>query len=106
MTYEGYLESEQALRDLNLALSPDLAGFGVIVQNLAGEALGVLGSDRVGAWTKIRLRDNGREEGRGWVPAYFRAEDDLFIVTDLGEAVRALRLRTGLMRRLATYQDP
>lgn len=45
-----------------------------------------------GKWTRVTVeQDDGP-----LIAAYYRPDGDRFVVTDLGEGVRALRLRTGL----------
>jgi hypothetical protein len=77
---EEYLLSEQAERDVAAAL---------VENDIAGAAWG-------GVFTLpdrghlVALYPSGEEIG-----VYYRPEGDRYIVTDLGEAVRAWRLRTG-----------
>ena len=56
-----------------------------------------LRSDVVGVWRKVRL-----ERGDSSVSAYYRPDGERYVVTDLGEGVRALRLRTGCSHYEAT----
>ena len=87
--FENYLQSERAVEDAR--------------QLLAGPVAGVWHADVFDWWTcrasaawrvvAIGLDHTYMESALGHV--YFRAEGDHFIVTDLGEALQALRLRTG-----------
>lgn len=82
---EGYLQSEKAERDVAGALGDTF---------------------HRGPWSVISPGEFGWVTGCSYLHdevhsdplrVYFRSEGDRYIVTDLGEAVRALRLRTGRM---------
>lgn len=87
--FEIYLQSERAVEDVQ--------------QLLAGPVAGAWHADTFDWWTcrasvawrvvAVGLDHTYTESALGRV--YFRAKGDYFVVTDLGEALQALRLRTG-----------
>lgn len=81
MSIVEYLESGESVEDVGLMLGH--------AQRLNGgttdSPVGWLEFDD-GAWRVVKWEN---------LHAYYRAEGDRYVVTDLGEAVRALRLRTG-----------
>ena len=91
---EEYLQSEQAAQD--------------VARLLAGEDVQHLRSILCGAWTSVGhafcgTRAVSPPDGPWWpLPVYYRPEGDRYLVTDMGEAVRALRLRTGQMGNKAS----
>ena len=48
--------------------------------------------DEVGAWRSVMIWDDNQNKE---LTAYYRPDGDRYVVTDLGEGVRALRIRTG-----------
>lgn len=87
MTLADYLATEQAREDVRESLNGD------------NHYLPIMGSDdlclvrdEVEAWHTMMLWDDDQNKE---LTAYFRPDGDRYIVTDLGEGVRALRLRTG-----------
>ena len=94
MTLSDYLQSEQAREDVRGLCSAD--GFWLI------NGLGRLEIAQTGAWRVLWLIGE-----RERLAAYYRPDGDRFVVTDLGEGVRALRLRTGCSQHLAMERsDP
>lgn len=87
MTLDSYLASPQAERDVAALLADPDAYHKAKWDADDLETLLELGTS--GAWRVVSLE--GGDEPR----VYFRPEGDRFVVSDLGEAVRALRLRTG-----------
>ena len=87
---ETYLSSPQALRDVGALFREP--------QRDIWAADGLLSSDARGLWCSIAWYS----APSNWIPAtcaYFRREEeDRYLVTDLGEAIRTLRLRTGVLR--------
>ena len=102
MTVETYLQSEEAVRDVAALLARGPHERGEVPTE---SPYAWWGFDNFAPWTLARVgfRENPESSAFG---VYFRAEDDRFIVSDLGEAVRALRLRTGRMNlpRGATWE--
>lgn len=82
---EAYLQSEQAT--LDVATHVARGSHWSIVDHPRAWFAG-----KEGCWMQLKLRVEKEE-----VIAYFRPEGDRYIVTDLGDAVRALRLRTGVI---------
>jgi len=81
---EKYLESEQARQDV---LGPYQQGPCIGLPGIAHWE-----RTQAGAWTQVHLwRHHGET-----VRAYYRPDGDRYIVSDLGEGVKALRLRTGI----------
>lgn len=91
MTLHDYLMTEQAREDVRGLCSAD--GFWLI------NGLGRLEIAQTGAWRVLWLIGE-----RERLAAYYRPDGDRFVVTDLGEGVRALRLRTGSVSH--TYAMP
>ena len=100
---ESYLQSEQAREDMR-ALLADLSGRkrkdgGLKPEDKAsltidGDAF--LAVDMLDAWNRVHLASR-RNDNLGWrtvAKVYYRPEGGGFMVTDLGEGRRALRLRT------------
>lgn len=86
---EQYLQDEEAVHDVaRLLAEPDPKFKGTT----DGDALFYLERGTAGAWRTVEL---DQVRGPENVKVYYRLEGDRSIVTDLGEAVRALRLRTG-----------
>ena len=97
MTVAEYLQSEEAVAALREMLARCPGGHDSPEWDfyLSAPAEGLR------AWWEVRpqpdvTRDNDPPFDRMPV-AYFRPDGDRYIVSDLGEAVRALRLRTGVM---------
>jgi|GEM_PF-6839308 len=80
MTLSDYLQSEQAREDVRGLCSAD--GFWLI------NGLGRLEIAQTGAWRVLWLIGE-----RERLAAYYRPDGDRFVVTDMGEGVRALRLK-------------
>lgn len=112
MTLAEYLASEQAREDVRALLADFPAreiklGTGRLWQKPAGHASikaqgfefdTMLTLNKREAWTQIRLSQRDDEMAGAMVPrvsAYYRPDGDRYVVTDMGEGVRALRLRTG-----------
>ena len=102
MTIAEYLASEQAREDVKALLQSvrwDSAGDAISVnpwpQQIAPRTK--LHTDfTIGPW--IRCSIWSQDEADNYeleCAAYYRPDGDRFVVTDLGEGVRALRLRTG-----------
>lgn len=82
MTLPEYLQSEQARSEMQQAIEHGVA-----------DAPGrMLSTGTTGAWSVVQVTVDGVS-----VTAYHRPDGDRYIVTDLGEGVRALRLRTGAL---------
>ncbi len=97
---EEYLQSEEAVHDVAALLDahnarpfPD----GSPHHHAADTQHREWWISRYGAWRRVSCRPAlYRMDGHDALAfAYFRPEGDRYVVTDLGEAVRALRLRTG-----------
>lgn len=85
-----YLQSEVATADVAALLSL-WTQHESTTRSYIGQQGRIWHAAAAGAWTRIELAT-----GQPWRPmAYFRAGGELFIVTDLGEGVQALRLQTG-----------
>ena len=112
MTLAEYLETPQAREHVRALLADSPArdvklGTGRIWHKPAGHAvIKVQGFDfdtmltlnKRDAWNQVRLSQRDDEMLGAMTPrvsAYYRPEGDRYVVTDLGEGVRALRLRTG-----------
>ncbi len=101
MTVAEYLQSEEAVHDVAALLEAKRAHArlevhpGIRVLRREGQAHG-WGHGYVGPWQRVSF-GGARYPQEKHVYAYYRPEGDRYIVTDLGEAVRALRLRTGVM---------
>lgn len=90
MTLHEYLQSEQAREDVRALLARWTAHHGT-TQSHIGASGQILHASLADAWTRAELAT-----GKDWRPmAYYRPDGDRYVVTDLGEGVRALRLRTG-----------
>lgn len=102
MTLHEYLQSEQAREDVRALLARWTAHHGT-TQSHIGASGQILHASLADAWTRAELAT-----GKDWRPmAYYRPDGDRFVVTDLGEGVRALRLRTGCSQHLAMERsDP
>lgn len=112
MTIDGYLQGEEAVADLAAALkagplpTPRRPSRDGVPVN-GGRSFWYLAT--ADAWTGIALCGTDRDDGEGVTypvrggtaaAAYFRPDGDRCEVTDLGEAVRAMR-RTGVRMALA-----
>ena len=95
MNIPDYLKSEQARADVGALLNktPDAAGSRGRWHSIP-EPLACLTATPDRAWTRVDILF-AEIDATSPARAYFRPDADRFIVTDLGEAVRALRLRTG-----------
>lgn len=113
MNLTNYTQIEQAREDVKALLADSLArdvklGTGRIWHKPAGHAsIKVQGFDvdtiltlnKRDAWNQVRLSQRDAELLDAMatrVSAYYRPDGDRYVVTDLGEGVRALRLRTGI----------
>lgn len=112
MPLAEYLASEQAREDVKALLADSPArdvklGTGRIWHKPAGHASikvqsfdidTMLTLNKRDAWNQVRLSQRDDEMSGAMTPrvsAYYRPDGDRYVVTDLGEGVRALRLRTG-----------
>lgn len=102
MTLADYLATEQAREDIKALIQSarwDSTGTAISVNPWPHEIVPrtKLHTDfTVGPW--IRCSIWSQDEADNYeleVIAYYRPDGDRFVVTDLGEGVRALRLRTG-----------
>lgn len=59
--------------------------------------------DIVGMWRKVSI-EQGQDADALVVTAYYRPDGDRYVVTDMGEGVRALRLRTGVLHSRAAAE--
>lgn len=103
MNLDQYLQSDLAQQDVQGLLA-------IPAEQTEGPTEAVYFADwtrsKEGAWVYVNMD--------GLVGVYYRPDGDRFIVTDLGEAVRAFRLRTGcsaqldgeLIERLQANTDP
>ncbi len=82
---ECYLQSDRAREHIGLLIS-ESCGY-LRVGHGTWNAM-----SKEGAWDSVLYHHN--ESGKDWT-IYFRPESDHFIVTDLGEGMRALRMRSG-----------
>ena len=87
MTIADYLQTPQAREDVGELLNGDKRAVCINEIDDSGWV-----KDEAWAWTSLWLWDDAQ---RREVVAYYRPDGDRFVVTDLGEGVRALRLRTG-----------
>ena len=85
MTLAEYLASEQAREDVRLVVAKPHD-----VLRYSGNGGPWLERTTLKAWTRL-----GIEGADQYITAYYRPDGDRYVVTDLGEGVRALRLRTG-----------
>ena len=91
MPLAEYLASEQAREDVRQLFDGDKPRFPVMsMEDLC------LVRDEVGAWRSVMIWDDNQNKE---LTAYYRPDGDRYVVTDLGEGVRALRLRTGDLYR-------
>ncbi len=98
MNIPEYLKSEQARADVAalLAKTPDIDGGRGRWHSISAPLASLTAMpDRV--WTRVDILF-AEIDATSPARAYFRPEADRFMVTDLGEAVHAQRLRTGRMR--------
>lgn len=87
MPLAEYLASEQAREDVRQLFDGDKPSLPVMsMEDLC------LVRDEVGAWRSVMIWDDNQNKE---LTAYYRPDGDRYVVTDLGEGVRALRLRTG-----------
>ena len=84
MPLAEHLASEQAREDVRRLIHESVGYLRV------GHGTWNLGSD--GAWKTVIYHSNATQQDH---TAYYRPDGDRYVVTDLGEGVRALRLRTG-----------
>ena len=99
MTLADYIGSEQAREDVRELLASDKPQLPVLSME---DLCWVL--DEVGAWRRVLIWDDAQNKE---LTANYRPDGDRFVVTDLGEGVRALRLRTGCSQYLAMERsDP
>jgi hypothetical protein len=89
MTLAEYLTSEQAREDVR-ALLTLTAKTTDRLQKRIGPAMW-LEREQIQTWTEVTAVYHDEQK----ISAYYRPDGDRFVVTDLGEGVRALRLRTG-----------
>ena len=85
MTLAEYLASEQVREDVRLVVAKPHD-----VLRYSGNGGPWLERTTLKAWTRL-----GIEGADQYITAYYRPDGDRYVVTDLGEGVRALRLRTG-----------
>ena len=85
MPLAEYLASEQAREDVRLVVAKPHD-----VLRYSGNCGPWLERTTLKAWTRL-----GIEGADQYITAYYRPDGDRYVVTDLGEGVRALRLRTG-----------
>ena len=85
MTLAEYLASEQAREDVRLVVAKPHD-----VLRYSGNGGPWLERTTLKAWTRL-----GIEGADQYITAYYRPDGDRYVVTDMGEGVRALRLRTG-----------
>ncbi|TXH42093.1 MAG: hypothetical protein E6Q97_36400 [Desulfurellales bacterium] len=84
MNFEEYLKSEQARSTIARLIAIDGA---LLVSNVIERGVyRTMTRTRYGAWQGIRLGEHY---------AYYRPDGDRFIVSDLGEGLKARRLRSG-----------
>ena len=87
MPLAEYLASEQAREDVRQLFDGDKPSLPVMsMEDLC------LVRDEVGAWRSVMIWDDNQNKE---LTAYYRPDGDRFVVTDLGEGVRALRLKKG-----------
>lgn len=120
MPLAEYLASEQAREDVKALLADSPArdvklGTGRIWHKPAGHASikvqsfdidTMLTLNKRDAWNQVRLSQRDDEMSGAMTPrvsAYYRPDGDRYVVTDLGEGVRALRIRTGRMDAIETW---
>ena len=85
MTLANYLETPQAREDVRELLASDKPQLPVLSME---DLCWVL--DEVGAWRRVLIWDDAQNKE---LTANYRPDGDRFVVTDLGEGVRALRLK-------------
>lgn len=96
MTLTEYLQSKQAREDVRALLADHKeCPPGQMTRAMHGSGPHSWVACSVQQWTAVQLEMNG-----GAVRVYYRPDGD-HIVTDLGEGVRALRLRTGFLHSVA-----
>ena len=97
MTLADHLQTPQAREDVRHMLScgvPSAQWFSATKTRIS--------EFKLGAWIRILITAE-----RHSISACYRPDGDRFVVTDLGEGVRALRLRTGCSQYLAMERsDP
>lgn len=90
MTIEEYLQSEEAAADVAALLAQPRDAIRAAERRAADAwwcVVGVEIDDRPSPWNRVDLAPGQT--------VYYRAEGDRFVVSDLGDAVRVYRLRTG-----------
>jgi hypothetical protein len=96
MLLAEYLASEQAREDVKALLDGDKPSLPVMsMEDLC------LVRDEVGAWRSVMIWDDNQNKE---LTAYYRPDGDRYVVTDLGDGVRALRLRTGVLHSRAAAE--
>lgn len=94
--FAEYLASEQAREDVKALLDGDKPSLPVMsMEDLC------LVRDEVGAWRSVMIWDDNQNKE---LTAYYRPDGDRYVVTDLGDGVRALRLRTGVLHSRAAAE--
>ena len=83
MTLAEYLASEQAREDVRLVVAKPHD-----VLRYSGNGGPWLERTTLKAWTRL-----GIEGADQYITAYYRPDGDRYVVTDMGEGVRALRLK-------------
>ena len=86
-TVERYLMSDEARENVRVHLAPTACS-----TSKEGWV-----KDERGPWRRFWLSCTRDDRNKDGLNVYFRPEGDRYIVTDLGEGVRALRMRTGML---------
>lgn len=89
-----YLASEQAREDVRLVVAKPHD-----VLRYSGNGGPWLERTTLKAWTRLGI--DGADQ---YITAYYRPDGDRYVVTDLGDGVRALRLRTGVLHSRAAAE--
>ena len=84
---ERYLMSDEARENVRVHLAPTACS-----TSKEGWV-----KDERGPWRRFWLSCTRDDRNKDGLNVYFRPEGDRYIVTDLGEGVRALRMRTGML---------
>lgn len=88
MTLAEYLASPQARENVRAAIGALAANYRVTLPALGAE----MRTFPDGAWSKVEIVQVLSDER---LRAYYRPDGEFFVVSDLGEGVKAYRLRTG-----------